>query len=344
LGGLKVLIPGCGESDNLKETLKASIITNIKKGILFVNISLSMDINRQFQKIIEQIKRIYRHLNKLSGGILGIIRRTFEGFSNERGSEAAASLAYYAFFSIFPMLLVFIVIGSFFIDRAVVQSRLLEILQGVIPGAKDVVVENIDRVLELRGTVTFIALISLIWSATSVFNILAKNINRAFPKAASLNFIKGRLRGFMMFLGLGLLMLLSFVASTVIGLVPSINIPINGKALHETILWRVFTLSIPVLLNMLLFWGIYFLVPTTGVSRRASLIGGLIAGIAWQLLNRGFAWYLSSGLSKYRLIYGSLGTVVALLFWVYLTAMILLLGAHLTASIHRQLKEKTDGD
>jgi membrane protein len=94
---------------------------------------------------------------------------------------------------------------------------------------------------------------------------------------------------------------------------------------------------------MLLFWAIYYFVPTTNVSRRASITGGLIAGIAWQLLNRGFTWYLSSGLSKYRLIYGSLGTVVALLFWIYLTATILLLGAHLTASIHQHIDEKSNG-
>jgi membrane protein len=303
-----------------------------------------MEIKKYIQRLEDRIKNIYRRLNKLSGGILGIVRQTFESFSEQRGSEAAASLAYYAFFSIFPMLLVFIVIGSFFIDRSVVQAQLLEILQGVIPGAQDVVVENIDRVLELRGTVTFIALISLIWSATSVFNILAININRAFPKAGSLNFITGRLRGFIMFVGLGLLMLLSFASSTLIGLVPSINIPLNGKALHETVLWRIVALSVPVLLNMLLFWGIYYLVPTTGVSRRASLIGGFIAGVAWQLLNRGFTWYLSSGLSKYRLVYGSLWTVVALLFWIYLTGMIVLIGAHLTASIHQRLKEKNDAD
>lgn len=292
---------------------------------------------------MERLKKFYRRLNKLTGGVPAILRRAFQGFSEQRGSEASASLAYYAFFSIFPMLLVFIVIGSFFIDRAFVQARLFEILQGVIPGSKVVVIENIDRVLELRGTVTFIALISLIWSATSVFNVFAININRAFPKADNLNFLKGRLRGFMMLFGLGLLMLISFVSSTLIGLLPSINIPINGKVLQETILWQVFTLSIPLFLNILLFWGIYYLVPTTSVSRPASLIGGLIAGITWQLLNRGFAWYLSSGLSKYRLVYGSLGTVVALLFWIYLTAMILLIGAHLTASIQHTIVEKSDG-
>ncbi|MDY6846225.1 MAG: YihY/virulence factor BrkB family protein [Chloroflexota bacterium] len=299
-----------------------------------------MDIKESSEKLINRTQRLYRRLNKLSGGILGVVRRAVERFTQERGSETAASLAYYAFFSIFPMLLVFIVIGSFFVDRLFVQARLLEILQGVIPGAKEVIIENINQVLELRGAVTLVALISLVWSATSVFNILAKNINRAFPKADSLNFLKGRLLGFLMFLGLGLLMLLSFALSTVIGLIPSINIPLNGKALQETFLWRIISLSLPVLLNMLLFWATYYWVPIVNVSRKASLIGGLVAGIVWQLLNRGFTWYLSSGLSKYRLIYGSLGTVVALLFWIYLTALILLFGAHLTASIQQFIDEK----
>lgn len=299
-----------------------------------------MDIEKSSQEVIARIKTYYRHLNHLSGGILGIIRQSFQRFTKERGAEAAASLAYYAFFSIFPMLLVFIVIGSFFVDRSVVQAQLLDMLQGVIPGAKEVVIENIDRVLELRSAVTFIALLSLVWSATSVFNILAININRAFPKGGSLNFLKGRLMGFLMFLGLGLLMLLSFASSTVIGLIPSIDIPLNGKALHETFVWRILSLSIPVLINMLLFWAIYQWVPTASISRRASLIGGLITGVAWLLLNRVFTWYLSSGLSKYRLVYGSLGTVVALLFWIYLTGIIVLLGAHLTASIQQRIDEK----
>lgn len=82
-----------------------------------------------------------------------------------------------------------------------------------------------------------------------------------------------------------------------------------------------------------MFWGLYQWVPTVPVSRKASLIGSLIAGVAWVLLNNGFTWYLSSGLSQYQLVYGSLGTIVALLFWVYLTGIIVLIGAHLTAAI-----------
>jgi membrane protein len=299
-------------------------------------------LNQTIQKISNRLEHIYRRADDLSGGVLEVIRVTVERFTEERGSETAASLAYYAFFSIFPMILVFIVVGSFFVDTEVVQIQLLNALQGTIPGAEDLVIQNINHVLRLRGAVSFVALISLVWSSTSVFNILARNINRAFPHAGLLDFIKGRLRGLIIFFGLGLLLLLSLAASTLSGLIPVIEIPINGINLHETIVWQIGAFLVPVFFNWMMFWALYQWVPTVTVSRRASLFGGLIAGVAWVLLNNGFAWYLSSVLNQYQLVYGSLGTIVALLFWVYLAATIVLIGAHLTASIQTSRQKRAD--
>lgn len=299
-------------------------------------------LNQTIQKISNRLEHIYRRADDLSGGVLEVIRVTVERFTEERGSETAASLAYYAFFSIFPMLLVFIVVGSFFVDTEVVQIQLLNALQGTIPGAEELVIQNINHVLRLRGAVSFVALISLVWSSTSVFNILARNINRAFPHAGLLDFIKGRLRGLIIFFGLGLLLLLSLAASTLSGLIPMIEIPINGINLHETIVWQIGAFLVPVFFTWMMFWALYQWVPTVTVSRRASLFGGLIAGVAWVLLNNGFAWYLSSGLNQYQLVYGSLGTIVALLFWVYLAATIVLMGAHLTASIQASRQKRAD--
>jgi len=301
-----------------------------------------MDLKHKLQQAQERLGKLYQRANKLSGGTLEIIRVTVERFVEERGSETAASLGYYAFFSIFPMLLAIIVIGSFFLDISVVETQLLNVLSGTLPGAESLVIQNINHVLELRGTITFIALISLIWSATSVFNILAININRAFPRAGQLDFVKSRLRALLIFLGLGLLLVLSLATSTLVGLIPVIELPIDDILLHETIFWRIGAIILPVLFNWLMFWGLYQWVPTISVSRRASTIGGLVVGVAWQILNRGFAWFLSSSLNQYQLVYGSLGTVVALLFWVYLTATIVLIGAHLTAAIQKASRARSD--
>lgn len=284
---------------------------------------------RKFKEILQ---RIYKQADDLSGGVLSIFRTAFQRFSEERGSEAAASLAYYAFFSVFPMLLAFIVVASFFIDRADVQTQLLNMLEGVLPGAEFIVVSNINNVLESRSAVTFVALISLVWSSINVFDILAKNINRAFPRADIPTFFKGRLLGFLMFLGLGLLMVLSFAVSSLSGL-DTIYLPLNGQELQETLLWQIGTILFSVAINLVMFWMMYRWVPLVNVSNKASFFGGLTAGVTWQLLNNAFNWYLDSGLSRYSLVYGSIGTIVALLLWINFTATIILIGAHLTASI-----------
>lgn len=299
-----------------------------------------MKLKKTLNKIKQFLQSIYHKVDDFTGGVPEILRVAVKRFGDERGPEASASLAYYAFFSIFPMILVLIVIGSFFVDQNVVQNQLLNLLQGVIPGAKDLVIGNIDRVLQFRGAVTLFALVSLIWSATSVFNILAKNVNRAFPKAVVPDFFKGRLMGFFMFLALGLLVLLAIGITTVVGLIPAIKIPFNGKSLHQTLLWQIGSFLLPISFNTLMFWAMYYWVPQVKVSRKASLIGALVAGTTWDLVNNGFTWYLSSGLDQYRLVYGSVGTVVALLFWVYLTGTITLLGAHLTASIQIAMVKK----
>ena len=134
--------------------------------------------------------------------------------------------------------------------------------------------------------------------------------------------------------------MLSLAASTLSGLVPVFNISINGKVLHETFIWRIGVFLLPVGINLLLFWALYQWVPTIKVSRKASLSGATIAALAWELLNFLFTKYLSNALSQYRLVYGSLSTIVALLFWIYITAMIALIGAHLTASIQKTVQDR----
>jgi membrane protein len=87
------------------------------------------------------------------------------------------------------------------------------------------------------------------------------------------------------------------------------------------------------MLSFGLFLALYRWVPNTTVPWRAALWGAGVAAPLWEMAKRGFVWYLSSGLARYSLVYGSLGTVVALMFWLYLSASITFLGAHLTAKV-----------
>jgi membrane protein len=71
------------------------------------------------------------------------------------------------------------------------------------------------------------------------------------------------------------------------------------------------------------------------VKWSAAFWAALVVAVAWELAANAFAWYVGSGLARYRVVYGSLGTVVALLFWIYLSAWIIIFGAHLSAAVSR---------
>ena len=79
-----------------------------------------------------------------------------------RGAEASASLAYYGLFSIFPLLLAVVSIGSMFLDGELVRIEVLEIITDWIPISADTVNTQITYVLNMRGPVTIVALISLL--------------------------------------------------------------------------------------------------------------------------------------------------------------------------------------
>jgi membrane protein len=68
------------------------------------------------------------------------------------------------------------------------------------------------------------------------------------------------------------------------------------------------------------------------------LIGALVTVAIWRLFSLGFTVYLSGSINRYKLVYGSLGSIVVLMFWFYLSSWITLYGAHLTAAIDRRIK------
>ncbi|HOF28739.1 MAG TPA: YhjD/YihY/BrkB family envelope integrity protein, partial [Anaerolineaceae bacterium] len=138
------------------------------------------------------LRRFYLNLNDRLGGALGIIRHAFTNFNLVHATEASASLAYYGLFSIFPMLLAAVSIGSMFLEGDVVKLKLLNLIMQWIPVSADAVNAQITTVLNMRGPVTIVAIISLLWSGSNVFEKVIVNVNRAFPEGSRPGFLKSR--------------------------------------------------------------------------------------------------------------------------------------------------------
>lgn len=269
--------------------------------------------------------------------VISVLREAWFTFHQKHATEGAASIAFYSLFSLFPLLLVLIVAGSFMLQQSNVQQVLLEWVVESIPGSRELILQNIQQVLALRGTFGVVALISLVWSASGVFNTLAANINRAFPEAQARNFFTNRIVALAMIGGLVVIIFLLLFFNTIFRLLPHIDIPILRTG-HQTTVWRIFSITSPILLNFLVFFLLYWWVPNTNVSRRAAFIGALTTTTISRLFTLMFSLYLGSGFDRYEIVYGSLGTIVALMFYIYLTGWIALFGAHMTASISRRIK------
>jgi membrane protein len=259
-------------------------------------------------------------------------------FSNTRASQAATSLAYYAIFSLFPLLLVLIAGGSYFMDDQLVYLNITRIVQRTLPVSPDLINNNLDEILDSRDAVGLISLLTLLWSASGFFTNLAYNINLAWSEAPRRNFLKKRLIGLGMIGGISGLLMLSLILDWVASLIPFLSS--ENASVRSLILWTWFSNLGSWLMIFLLFLTLYRWVPTIKVHWSAILWGAFTASILWRIAIAGFGLYVSSGLGRYQLVYGSLGAIVALLFLIFIVSLITLFGAHLTAAIDHWKKEE----
>ncbi|MDX1523985.1 MAG: YihY/virulence factor BrkB family protein [Anaerolineae bacterium] len=293
-------------------------------------------LRRLIQNLTRRFQRQVKQADRFSGGILSILIYSIKSFNDSRAFQAAASIAYYALFSLFPFLLLLIYFGTSILNNQETLVWVLNYTTTLLPTARNLVEENIEEVLASRGTAGLVAIIGLLWAATSVFDILAININLAWREAEERNILQRRLMGLIVITLFAVLLILSFLSTTIFGLLPWLDV--NGTLwgdtpLYDTLFWQISSALIPWLFVFIMFWGLYRWVPNIHVRWSEAIWGALLAASLWEILKFGFTWYLSSGLARYRLVYGSLGTVIVLMLWIYLSSVVILFGAHLSGAI-----------
>ena len=131
-----------------------------------------------------------------------------------------------------------------------------------------------------------------------------------------------------------LLLIVSVIVSLAAELLPLFPVIVPElRQLVESPRWGLLSNLVPLIASFVLFLALYKWVPNTQVTWHAAFFGALLASIAWQLVTTAFSWFLGSGMATYEVVYGSLGGVVATLFWVYLSNVIAVFGAHIAAAV-----------
>lgn len=295
-----------------------------------------MDVSPRLQDIKQRLAVAYVRADAASGGRVDIVRRALSGFAMEQGSQAAASMAYYTLLSLFPLLLLLTVAGSLFVDAEYVRAILVEALSQLLPPTLilDRLMEIFDSVLASRAEVGILGTLVLLWSASGAFTTLTYNVDRAWTKRRRANMARARLIGLAMVVLLYLLLLVMLVASPLLAALygqPLVFLRAFGVDDQVVVTWL--PRAATAVVAFLALSNIYRWVPRPFAPWRACLVAGLLAALALQVLNLGFRWFLLARLGRYQLIYGSLATITLFMLWIYLSASVIFLGAHLAAAI-----------
>lgn len=283
--------------------------------------------------LLARLERLIQIADRSSRGWLGVGRHALQGMQAHGGTMVAASLAFYALFSLFPLMLLLSVVASAFFASEEAQASVATLLQAFLPAASAValVEENVQRALSIRGPVGLLAGASLAWGASGIFSVMGQAINRAWEVETPRPFWRERLLAVALLGILGLLLFVSIALTAGFGVIRNFQIPVLGwQPLQDNRLWGWATQIITLGVTFLLFAGLYGVFPHRTVRCSHLWPGALLASALWEAAKNGFVWYLSR-FARYNLVYGSVGAVIVLLLWSYITGLILLWGAEFTA-------------
>lgn len=292
-------------------------------------IELRLDRTRQ------GLYRRYHRLNESTDGLLPLLLRAWTDFG-QRDTRYAASLAYYALFSIFPLIMLSVTLVSGLVGRTLAEEQILQVVENFFPpDTVRLIQDTALRALEQRQSFSIVALIGLAWSALSMFSNLTVAIDNIFHPTRWRPLWHKRLLALLMVIVLAVLLLTSLFTSIGIRI---INMLLLDRM--NTTMW-ILNVFLPLGMNMAIFALLFRHVPRVTVRWDAIWPAAMIGGIGWELSQSLFVWYLDN-FANFSVIYGSLGTVIILLLWIYLSSAILLFSAEICNALNTWYAQRPD--
>jgi YihY family inner membrane protein len=264
----------------------------------------------RFKKILHRFDSFQRS-HPLLAFPLAVIKR----YGDESVGKQAALVTYYAFLSVFPLIMIFIsVLGTISLNNPELKKQIIGNVFELFP-ALGSDIENNVRTLQSSGFALVLQCLVLLYGARGLANILQETFNNLWhvEKTARPNFIDDNLRSFGMMLAVGLGMIIGTTISY--GLNSILDIGVIGTMLINII-------------NVIVTFGLFLTVFRLGTASRIKLgklvLGAAIATIGTVLIQRLGGVIMAEQLPKLEGSYGSFALALGMLFWIYLQAQVIL--------------------
>lgn len=284
---------------------------------------------------IKKTKNLSNIMKRATKSIWTIIKQTFTDFFNNRILKLSAALAYYTIFSLPAMLIIIISISGIFYKREAIEGTLYKQIAGLVGSDAALQIQQAIKGAALSGSsyiATIIGVVTLLIGATSVFSEIQDSINyiwklKSKPKGTGfLKIILNRLLSFSLVITLGFLLLVSLLVNGALDIL--LNHLTQRFPELTVIMVYAFNVIITFGITSLLFGLIFKVLPDARIQWKHVRAGAFTTAALFMAGKFLISFYI--GHSTLSTTYGTAGTVIVLLVWVYYSAMILYFGAVFT--------------
>jgi len=266
-----------------------------------------------------------------------MIQHTLHQFHENDLFNSAAAMSYFGLMALFPTLLLLFAIGTKIAGGSQMFAHAVE----VYPGSSQFLRDTIGPRSQVGYGAIATCVVLVFWAGSWVFAVIERALNRIWG-ATSRTFWHGRALTLGMVGIVGLLLSSSVLVTSILVVLRDIANRLSPRQIERypvllsvgSAFWQIVFAALSFLITVALFVVVYRFMPRAQVTLKDSLPGAFLGGLLWEIAKYVFA--LSLNYFHYDQIYGSVGAVVAVLTWSYVSSLILLFGAQLTAVFHRE--------
>jgi membrane protein len=270
------------------------------------------------------------------------IWRGVVGFYNSDDLTFASSIAYYTLLSLFPFfLLAFSILGSVSSNPGE-RASILEFVLRYFPRQFEFVTSQLDAMQRNTVPLGVAGTVLMIWAAMGVFGAITSAVNHAWGVDKQPTFLKHKLISFIMLVAASLLLLGGLLLISAINVVEARWFAVVATHVPQLSVLQNFVVRGASTVVFILVVGlVFYFVPNAKVRFRDVWVGAVVTGLLWRAALSGFSWYVRD-LSRFTQLHGQIAAVVVFLFWIYISAVLLLYGVEVTAANARLRRHRPD--
>jgi len=274
-------------------------------------------------------------INKVTlKGLFNVLKESFSKFGDDKITKLSGSLAYSTVFSMGPLIIVIISLCSIFLGKEAIEGKIYEQLKGFLGSDSAKQLQAIIKNAAISGNSKIAAIIggiTLLIGATAIFSEIQDSINGIWgikpkPKKGWIKFLQNRFLSFSLIVGLGFLLLVSLSVNTLIdGFNAKLQVWFPDVSV---VLFYIINILLTAAIVTLIFAVIFKVLPDADIMWKDVTAGAFTTALLFMIGKLGISFYISK--SNVGSTFGTAGSLVILLVWVYYSSIILYFGAEFT--------------